>query len=111
MLFMDPANILMWNVRGLNSSSRRDAVRVIVDSSKIDVICLQETKMPVITRAMVLSMLGSDFDNNFCFAPSSGASGGILIAWRNRVGSACANRIDTHIASELVNQFCLWTPR
>ena len=42
---MDPAHILVWNVRGLNSSARRDAVHVMVDSSNIDIVCLQETKI------------------------------------------------------------------
>lgn len=100
---MDPSHILFWNVRGLNSSARQDSVRVVVNSSKIDVVCLQETKMVVITRRMVLSMLGADFDNNFCFVPSIGASGGILIAWRNRVGAIGASRLDSHSASV---QFC-----
>lgn len=75
---MDPSHILFWNMRGLNSVSRRDVVTV--DSMKIDMVCLQETKMEKISRRIILSMLGSDFDSNFLFLPSVGASGGILIA-------------------------------
>lgn len=104
---MDPSQILIWNVRGLNSTARQDAVRLLVDSSRIDVVCLQETKMPVISRGLILSMLGCDFDNNFCFLPSVGASGGILVAWRNRIGAAGATRIDTHWVGLVVNM-CLW---
>ena len=100
---MNPSQILIWNVRGLNSVARRDAVRVLVDSAKIDIICLQETKMVAITRQTILSMLGSDFDNNFICLPSVGASGGILIAWRRRLGAAQASRVDTHSVSV---QFC-----
>nr|XP_034580478.1 uncharacterized protein LOC117843854 [Setaria viridis] len=100
---MDPMHILIWNVRGLNSLARRDAVRVIVDSSKIDIICLQETKMNSVSREIILSMLGSDFDNNYIFLPSVGASGGILVAWRSRLGAVGASRIDSHCASV---QFC-----
>ena len=59
----------------------------MVDSSKIDVVCLQETKMSTVSRRMVLSMLGSDFDNNFIYLPSDGASGGILVAWRLQLGT------------------------
>ena len=92
---MDPSHILI----GLNSPVRRDAVRCIMDSSKIDVVCLQETKMSVITRQDVLSMLGNDFDNNFFFLSSSGASGGILIAWRSRLGVVDSSRIDNHCVS------------
>jgi exonuclease III len=47
---MDPAHILLWNVWGLNSSSRQNVVQTLVDSVKADVICLQETKMGQITR-------------------------------------------------------------
>jgi exonuclease III len=41
---MDPSKILVWNVRGLNSSVRQDSVRDFVETVKMDVVCLQETK-------------------------------------------------------------------
>ena len=100
---MDPSHILVWNVRGLNSQARRDAVRTIVDSSKVDVVCLQETKMPAVNRQCILSMLGADFDNNFIFLPSVGASGGLLIAWRACLGVISSSRVDNFSASV---QFC-----
>ena len=96
---MDPSRILVWNVRGLNSQARRDAVRVIVDSYKVDVVCLQETKIPDVSRHCILSMLGVEFDNNFTFLPSLGASGGILIAWRARLGVVNSSRVDTFSSS------------
>jgi len=80
---MNPSHILIWNVRGLNSVARRNVVRSLVVSTKIDIVCLQETKMVAISREIILSMLGSDFDNNYICLPSVGASGGILIAWRS----------------------------
>jgi exonuclease III len=96
---MEPSHILFWNVRGLNSVARRDAVRVLVDSAKIDIVCLQETKMASFSRQIILSMLGSDFDNSFICLPSVGASGGVLIAWRSRLGDVQASRVDVHSAS------------
>jgi exonuclease III len=96
---MDPAHILNWNVRGLNSMARQDAVRVLVEASKIDVVCLQETKLSNISRRLILSMLGSEFDNNFIYLPSVGASGGILVAWRFRLGTVGATRVDAHSVS------------
>ena len=96
---MDPSRILVWNVRGLNSQARQDEVIVIVDSSKIDVVCLQETKMAEVSRQCILSMLGVEFDNNFTFLPSLGASGGILIAWRARLGVVNSSRVDTFSSS------------
>jgi exonuclease III len=76
---MDPSNILFWNVRGLNGTARQDVVRNLVISSKINVVCLQETKMEDISRINVIQMLGRDF-SNFIFLPLVGASGGILLA-------------------------------
>lgn len=57
-LQMNPAHILIWNVRGLNSVVERDSVRTLVDSAKIDIVYLQETKMTVISRSIILYMLG-----------------------------------------------------
>jgi hypothetical protein len=62
---MDPANILFWNVRGYNGSGRQASVRNLVASLRIDVVCLQETKMEVISRVLVLQMLRPDFSNFF----------------------------------------------
>jgi exonuclease III len=96
---MDPSHILIWNVRGLNSLARKDAVRVAVQSTKIDIVCLQETKMADVSREVILSMLGSDFDNNYIFLPAVGASGGILVAWRSSLGAVGASRCDSHCVS------------
>lgn len=80
---MDPKKILFWNVRGLNSKARQDSVRTLVDSEQkqIDIICLQETKMQVVDRGIILSILGGNF-SEYVVLPSIGASGGILIAWK-----------------------------
>ena len=67
-------------MRGLNFVARRDAMRALVDAAKIDIICLQERKMVAISHQLILSMLGSDFDNNYICHPLVGASGGIMIA-------------------------------
>jgi hypothetical protein len=66
----------VWNVRGLNSTVRQDSVKELVDSSQVDVVCFQETKMQFISRGTILSMLGSQF-TDFVFLPSAGASGGL----------------------------------
>jgi exonuclease III len=41
---MEASNVLFWNVRGLNGAARQAAVRNLVSSSRIDIVCLQETK-------------------------------------------------------------------
>jgi exonuclease III len=42
---MDLGKILVWNVRDLNSSAHQDVVRNMVESSKAEIVCLQERKM------------------------------------------------------------------
>ena len=79
MCLMDPSRILIWNVRGLNSSSRQDSLHSLVDSSRPDIVCVQETKISDMSRRVILSALGFDF-SEFVVVPSIGASGGILIA-------------------------------
>ena len=98
LVIMNPGNILCWNVRGLNSRARQDSVRTLVSSAKIDIVCLQETKMSVLSRATLLSMLGSDF-SHWIDLPAAGASGGILVAWRQGLGPATASRVDNYSVS------------
>ena len=81
---MDPSKILIWNVRGLNSSSRQDSLRSLVDSSRSDIVCVQETKIAGLSHRIILSALGADF-SDYAVVPSTGASGGILIAWRRHI--------------------------
>jgi hypothetical protein len=86
-LHMDSLNnhykVLSWNVRGLNSIAKQEDVKQVVNVHKPDLICLQETKMSTISIAMVRSFLDYDYENNFLFLPSVGASGGIILAARD----------------------------
>jgi len=52
-----------------------------VDDSKPTVVCLQETKLPLITERDVASFLGQQY-TNFVFLPAQQTRGGILVAWR-----------------------------
>jgi exonuclease III len=99
---MDPTKILVWNIKGLNSSARQDAVRTMVESSKADILCLQETKMAAVPVRTLLSMLGSEFSCTMEL-PAVGASGGILIAWKQSLGTTGARQIGNHSISV---QFC-----
>ena len=81
LFYMDPRKIIIWNVRGINSATRQDSVRTIVDSSQADIVCIQETKISTMTNRVLLSALGSDF-SEYTVVPAAGVSGGILVAWR-----------------------------
>lgn len=58
---MDSTNFLIWNARGLNDHARRDTVRKVVDDCKPALVCIQETKLAVITTTDVISCLGREF--------------------------------------------------
>jgi exonuclease III len=85
-------------VTGLNAGARQDVVRGLAGSLRCDVVCLQETKMTEVSRFLVTRMLGPDF-KNFVVMPSVGASGGILVAWRDRLSYQGLYRIDSHSVS------------
>ena len=76
--------ILFWNVWGLNDVEKRIRVKGMLKEWKADIICLQETKMELITRQTVRS-LWSCHHVDWIYLGSIGASGGILVTWDSRV--------------------------
>ena len=76
----NPSSILVWNARGLNQRDRRNSVRDVVLSSGVDVVCLQETKVEVMTQRLFLSVFGSEFDK-FVALPAAGMRGGVVITF------------------------------
>jgi exonuclease III len=76
--------VLVANVRGLNDRARRTGVRSVVGTSGASIVCIQETKLSVVTSAIVMEALGADFDAYFCL-PASGTRGGVIVAWMSRV--------------------------
>jgi endonuclease/exonuclease/phosphatase family metal-dependent hydrolase len=51
-------NILSWNVRGLNCPDKRLTVRNLLRQWRVDIVCLQETKLDFISRRDVSSLMG-----------------------------------------------------
>ena len=37
--------ILSWNVRGVNDRNKRKVIKTLIKSQKVDMVCLQETKI------------------------------------------------------------------
>jgi exonuclease III len=99
---MEASNDLFWNMHGLNGATRQAVVRNLVSSTRSDIVCLQETKIEELSRIVVLQILGPQFSNYVCL-PSVGASGGILVAWKDGLGPISNFRIDGHSISV---QFC-----
>ncbi|KAK4582883.1 hypothetical protein RGQ29_025877 [Quercus rubra] len=97
-------SIISWNVRGLNEQDKRLKVRNLIRKWGPDVVCLQETKMGLINRAVIRSLWGGQHVD-WSYLGSCGASGGVLVMWDTRV----VNKIE-----EVVGRFSLvsvpWFP-
>ncbi|KAF5467563.1 hypothetical protein F2P56_017374 [Juglans regia] len=76
--------ILSWNVRGLNEVEKRLRIRRLLREWKADIVCLQETKLKMISRRIIRS-LWSNIYVDWVYLASSGASGGVVIMWDRRV--------------------------
>jgi hypothetical protein len=78
--------ILTWNVRGLNEGKKRLRVRRLLSQWKVDIVCLQETKLDLITLDLVQSIWRCPYVE-WSYVASNGASGGILLMWDRRAVS------------------------
>ena len=48
--------ILSWNVRGTNDKDKRKVIKAFLNSQKVELVCLQETKMHNLDSRMVRSL-------------------------------------------------------
>ena len=49
--------VLCWNVRGLNNPAKRNAVREFVVAAKVNLVCLQETKLVAFDPFLVIQCM------------------------------------------------------
>jgi exonuclease III len=104
-------NILSWNVRGINELDKRLRIKGLIREWKVDLVCLMETKMEVITSEVVRSLWGCHHVD-WCYMGASGASGGILIMWDRRVVEKvdeCMGRHILAVSLRNVDDKFLWT--
>lgn len=93
---MDENNvkIFSWNVRGLNCAARREAVRLLLQQSRPQIICLQETKLAEVNFSVAMEFLGAPYCSSFAYLPAEETRGGVLIAWDQDYISGGAARKD-----------------
>ena len=70
--------ILSWNVRGANDSSKRKVIKTFIRNQRVDLICIQETKIQAMSDSIVRS-IGSGRFLGWKAVNVEGASGGIFI--------------------------------
>ena len=66
--------LLVWSVRGLNDFRKRDVIKSFLRNRRCDLICLQETKLEVVSLSIIWSLWGL-FSVGFVFLKAVGASG------------------------------------
>jgi hypothetical protein len=73
-------NILNWNVRGLNSEDKCNAVRAKIEESCCSIFCIQESKLQSFDHSSMRKFAPKRF-NKYALSLSVGASGGIIVGW------------------------------
>jgi hypothetical protein len=96
-LFSMDERLVVWNARGLNRRTRRTAVQELVRSERASFVCLQETKLDILDDALVMGMLGPDFD--YFALPAVHTCGGILVAWDANCWSVSSHILRSHSLS------------
>lgn len=76
--------ILSWNIRGLEQEEKIIAIRNSIRRNNATIYAIQETKKELVDEALIRSLWGSNACN-FIHLPSIGASGGIIIMWKEGV--------------------------
>jgi exonuclease III len=80
---MGIANLLVWNVRGLNTIAHQNALCELVSAEHLLLVCIQETKLANISNFDIIQILEAGFEYIFLLADDT--RDGILVAWRASV--------------------------
>ena len=75
--------LLIWNVCGVNDSSKSKVIKAMIRSQKVDLFCIHETKIQLMSKGLVRS-LGSGRFLDWGAMGAQGAAKGILICWDKR---------------------------
>jgi exonuclease III len=74
--------ILCWNIRGMNTQEKWDAIRDKISKGACHILCLQETKRDHFDPFYIKKFCPRNLDK-FAWSPSDGASGGLLTVWNS----------------------------
>ena len=75
--------LLSWNVRGANNPEKRNVIRSFIRSQRVDLVCLQETKIQEMSLADACSF-GVGRLAEWKVVEAEGTAGGILVIWDTR---------------------------
>ncbi|KAJ9682358.1 hypothetical protein PVL29_018304 [Vitis rotundifolia] len=77
--------ILSWNIRGANNCDKIKVIKALIKKNRVDLGCLQETKIQEMSRGLIRS-LGVGRFLKWGAVDSRGSTGGIVVFWDNRDG-------------------------
>ena len=70
--------ILSWNVRGVDDRNKMKVIKALIRSQRVDLVCLQETKIQDMSRGIVQS-LGVGSFLGWGAMSARGAVGGVVV--------------------------------
>ena len=77
--------LFSWNVRGANNLNKRNVIRNFIRSQRVDLVCLQETKLQNLSSADARSFgVGILVEADWRVVEAKGSAGGILVFWDTR---------------------------
>ena len=75
--------LFSWNVRGANNPYKRNVIRNFIRSQRVDLVCLQETKIQEMSSACARSFGVGRF-SEWKVVEAEGTAGGIIVFWDKR---------------------------
>ena len=76
--------LLSWNVRRANNCDKRKVIKALIKKNRVDLVCLQETKIQEMSRGIIHSLRVGRF-LEWGAMDSRGVAGGIVVFRDNRV--------------------------
>lgn len=95
-------SVTCWNVRGLNNSAKRKAVKEFLASCRPNLVCLQETKLDVVDDFLLMQCCSPSLDG-YAYLPPEETRGGIILAWDTMVMQVDHIRRGANFLSGLVH--------
>lgn len=105
-LYMDNnrnIKILVWNIKGINSQDKWDAIRAKISESACHILCLQETKREQFDM-FYLKKFCQGILTDF-FLPVIDASGGLIIIWNSSFFNASPVHANSYAITTKIDCF------
>ncbi|KAL8466364.1 hypothetical protein ACS0TY_035460 [Phlomoides rotata] len=80
--------LISYNIRGVESRTKRKEVRDLVKKLRADVCCIQESKKEQVSEILCKSLWGNWSKIGWAFKGSEGSSGGIITIWNAEIFSS-----------------------